>query len=386
MSGWPGLQWWGVARLDMATSTHPVPRRIFISYRRQDAAAPADWLFDLLSEYFGTDQVVNDIDSIEIGADSSGQLAAIVESSGVILAVIGKRWLTVRDQNARRRLDDPSDYVRVAIETALERGVRVIPILVDGAQMPPAEALPTSLAPLAHRDALELRSTHLDADIGRLMEALGRTHPALAQPSLNSEPISQYKTRYPGPQQWESSQPIVYDDLIRRFFAEEVQPGRLLFNPPEQMRLGETERVEVRLTRTLELDDELRKDLRGHGEPQLEEIDTAPLMAVKLKGDGFLVTAYSDEEQSVFRDRPTTWEFDIRAKERGQQRLILGVSLRVPAPGQPTEHRSIPVREVTIDVQVGKAALVGHFVSVNWRWLVGTAIAVAAVVVAAVFH
>ncbi len=179
---------------------------------------------------------------------------------------------------------------------------------------------------------------------------------------------------------------VGYDDLVRSAFAELVQPGRLLFNPPDRMQLGQTERVEVRLTRTLKRDKELLEHLRGHGEPQLEEIPTAPLMAVTLKGDGFQITAYSDEEQSVSQDDLTTWEFDIRALRRGHQRLVLSVSLRIPVPGQPSEHKSIPVREAMIDVQVGPAALVGHFVVGNWQWFIGTAIAIAAVVAAVLFH
>jgi ParB-like chromosome segregation protein Spo0J len=178
--------------------------------------------------------------------------------------------------------------------------------------------------------------------------------------------------------------PVVYDDLVRSAFAELVRPGRLLFNPPGRMQLGHTERVEVRLARTLKLDKELLERLRGQGEPQLEEILTAPLMAVTLEGDGFKIKAYSDEEQSVTQDEITTWEFDIRALQRGQQRLVLCVSLRIPVPGQPSEHKSIPVREAVIDVQVRAPALVGHFVSDNWQWFIGTAIAIAAVVVAVV--
>jgi uncharacterized caspase-like protein len=180
--------------------------------------------------------------------------------------------------------------------------------------------------------------------------------------------------------------PDTYDDLVRSAFAELVKPGRLLFNPPDRMKLGQTERVEVRLARTLELDAELRENLRGHGEPQLEEIPTAPLMAVTLDGDGFRIKAYSDEEQAVTQDGITTWEFDIRATERGQQRLVMCVSLRIPVPGQPLERKSIPVREATIDVQVGVPALVGHFVSSYWQWFIGTAIAIAAVVVAVLVH
>jgi hypothetical protein len=180
------------------------------------------------------------------------------------------------------------------------------------------------------------------------------------------------------------SQPV-YDDLVRSAFAELVQPGRLLFNPPDRMQLGQTERVEVRLTRTLKLDAELLRDLRGHGEPQVEEIPTAPLMAVTLKGDGFRITAYSDEEQSITQDGITTWEFDIQAHKRGQQRLVMCVSLRIPVPGQPLEHKSIPVREAVIDVQVGVPAVM-QFVAGNWQWFIGTAIAIAAVVVAVLLH
>ena len=118
----------------------------------------------------------------------------------------------------------------------------------------------------------------------------------------------------------------------------------------------------------------------------MEEIPTAPLMAVTLKGDGFRITSYSDEEQGVAQDGITTWEFDIRALQRGQQRLIMCVSLRIPVPSQPSERRSIPVREATIDVQVGAPTLVGHFIAGNWQWFIGTAIAIAAVVVAVLYH
>ena len=179
---------------------------------------------------------------------------------------------------------------------------------------------------------------------------------------------------------------IDYDDLVDREFDERRQPGRLLFNPPDRMQLGHTERVEVRLTRTLKLDAELLRHLHGHGEPQLEEIPTTPLMAVTLKGDGFQITSYSDEEQRVSENQITTWEFDIRALKQGPQLLVMSVSLRIPVPGQTSERKSIPVREVTVDVQVGALALVGHFLASNWRWCFTTAIAVAALLTAVLYH
>lgn len=174
-----------------------------------------------------------------------------------------------------------------------------------------------------------------------------------------------------------------HGERVRRALGK---PGRLLFNPPDHMQLSATARVEVRLTRALDLDDDLLADLRGPGTPHLEQVLTAPLMAVTLRGDGFSITPYSDEEQSVSADRATTWEYDITARKRGQQRLVISVSLRIPARGEPAERRSIPVREAVIDVQVRAPELMRQFFAANWRWAIGTMIAAAAVVVAVIFH
>ena len=224
-----------------------------------------------------------------------------------------------------------------------------------------------------------------EREAGQLAEEEARRQAAQALARARRERAEAAK-----PQSIASAQPpaspVVYDDVVRKAFADLVKPGRLLFNPPDRMQLGQTVRVEVRLTRTLELDAELLEHLRGPGKPQLEEIPTAPLMAVTLKGDGFQITAYSDEEQSVTQGGITTWEFDIRALKHGSQRLVMCVSLRIPVPGQPLEHKSIPVREAMIDVQVGAPALVAQFVSSNWQWFIGTAIAIAAVLVAVLYH
>jgi hypothetical protein len=247
------------------------------------------------------------------------------------------------------------------------------------------------------RDAIELIHRMVDSgvierpEIGdQVKEAIGWLQQATARVVPDAEPQQKIDSaRWQGTESVQGrppSQPVDYDELVRSAFAELVQPGRLLFNPPDRMELGQTARVEVRLTRTLELDVQLLEHLRGSGKPQVEEISTAPLMAVTLQGDGFDIRAYSDEEQRVTPDEITTWEFDIRALKRGQQRLILCVSLRIPVPGHPLEHKSIPVREVTIEVQVGTVVLVANFVSANWQWFIGTAIAIGAVIVAILFH
>ena len=145
---------------------------VFISYRREDTAYSAGWLFDRLSARLGPDRVFKDVDSIELGENFVDVIMAAVGSCDVLLALIGDRWLTVTDAGGNRRLDDPGDFVRLEIEAALSRDVRVIPILVDGATMPRADQLPTSLAKLVRFHGLELSPSRFTADTNRLLEAL----------------------------------------------------------------------------------------------------------------------------------------------------------------------------------------------------------------------
>ena len=146
-----------------------------MSYRREDTAYPAGWLYDRLAGHFARSQVFKDIDSIELGDDFADVITTAVGSCDVLLALIGGRWLTVAGQDGRRRLDNPDDFVRLEIEAALARDVRVIPILVEGARMPRADELPASLSKLARRQALELSPSRFDVDTGRLLRVLERT-------------------------------------------------------------------------------------------------------------------------------------------------------------------------------------------------------------------
>jgi hypothetical protein len=95
--------------------------RIFISYRRDDSAYPAGWLFDRLTEKFGAGQVFKDVDSIKPGEDFGQVIDEAVGSCDVLLAVIGRRWLEATDENGVRRLDKPGDLVRLEIEAAPHR-------------------------------------------------------------------------------------------------------------------------------------------------------------------------------------------------------------------------------------------------------------------------
>ena len=128
----------------MDASTGQAPGRIFISYRREETAYPAGWLYDRLADRFGAGQVFKDVDSIRLGDDFVEVITRAVGSCDELLALIGDQWLTVSDERGRRRLEDPDDFVLLEIEAALTRQVRVIPILIDGARMPHAEDLPDS--------------------------------------------------------------------------------------------------------------------------------------------------------------------------------------------------------------------------------------------------
>ena len=145
---------------------------IFISYRRGETAAYAGWLEDTLSQHFGQQKVFRDVDSIEPGLNFAEVIERAVDSCEVLIAVIGENWLTVVDKNDRPRLQNPHDYVRIEIATALKRNIRVIPLLVQGATMPDADELPEDLAPLAQRNAVEARDITWKDDVRRVVATL----------------------------------------------------------------------------------------------------------------------------------------------------------------------------------------------------------------------
>ena len=158
--------------------------RVFINYRRDESAGYAGRIADSFEEYFGEDKVFRDIDSLEPGLDFSEAIERTLESSEVLIAVIGKNWLTATDAAGQRRLENPDDFVRVEIATALKRNIRVIPVLVQGASMPGTDELPEDLAPLTRRNAFELHDSSWGDDIRRLITVIERVikGPSVATP------------------------------------------------------------------------------------------------------------------------------------------------------------------------------------------------------------
>lgn len=142
---------------------------IFISYRRSDSADITGRIYDRLVDDFGEALIFKDVDSIPLGVDFKDYLDKKVGECRVLLAVIGDRWTNATDAAGRRRLDDPDDFVRIEIESALERDIPVIPLLVRGAQMPAEDSLPPSLQKLIYRNGIPIRP---DPDFHRDMDRL----------------------------------------------------------------------------------------------------------------------------------------------------------------------------------------------------------------------
>jgi len=146
--------------------------KIFINYRRGDDPGHTGRLFDRLQDVFEPGQLFLDVDNIAPGLDFVRVLNERVAECDVVLAVIGKSWIDARDTTGARRLDDPDDFVRIEIVSALNQDKRVIPVLVGEAQMPRADELPDALRPLARRNAVRLTHERFRADVQGLVKAL----------------------------------------------------------------------------------------------------------------------------------------------------------------------------------------------------------------------
>jgi len=145
--------------------------RIFINYRHEDTRGDARSLFERLNNNFPR-QVFMDVSKLEPGEDFVEAIEREVSSCHALIVLIGKQWLTLIAEDGRRRLDDPADFVRLEIATALKRKTLVIPALVGGASMPTLDSLPEDLQPLTRRQALHITDQDWDHDVGRLIQVL----------------------------------------------------------------------------------------------------------------------------------------------------------------------------------------------------------------------
>jgi hypothetical protein len=155
-------------------SRRSTPARIFVSYRRDDSGGWVQGLHDRLAEHFGDHVVFMDLNDISPGSDFVATLNRSLKETRVVLVVIGKRWGEVRDSNGQRRLDDPADWVRLEVQKAISGGKRVIPVLVDGAEMPDAGVLPEDIQTLGRYQAVKLYPDQFNSGMQMLIKAIER--------------------------------------------------------------------------------------------------------------------------------------------------------------------------------------------------------------------
>lgn len=164
-------------------------RSIFISYRRSDSEGEAGRLFDDLTATFSSRAVFMDVSAIEPGRDFRKAIDESVATCSVLLALIGQQWLECSDPAGHRRLEDPNDYVRIELASALQRDIPVIPVLVRAARMPAVDQLPQDLKGLAYRNAVELTHARWKSDVQLLIQAL-RPHLVPAEGNVANQPAA----------------------------------------------------------------------------------------------------------------------------------------------------------------------------------------------------
>ena len=145
---------------------------VFLSYRRNDSSGYTLAVYQKLKGQLGVDKVFMDMDDIPHGVDFSEHLDKVLSNASTVLVMIGDSWLNATNASGRR-LDNPGDFVRMEIATALERDIRVIPVLLNGAEMPTAQELPKVLQGLSRRNAIRIYDDQFEASIERLVESIG---------------------------------------------------------------------------------------------------------------------------------------------------------------------------------------------------------------------
>lgn len=168
--------------------------QIFLSYRRSDSAYVAATLSDKLQQHFGSNSVFFDVDTIPLGVDFREYIGNAVGQCDVLVAIIGEQWVRAVDEKGNRRIDNPSDYVRIEIESALKRNIPVIPVLVDEVGMPSADDLPPSIQSIVYRNATELRAgrdlrQHIELLIEGLESLFNLKNPPEGKAISEKEPV-----------------------------------------------------------------------------------------------------------------------------------------------------------------------------------------------------
>lgn len=147
-------------------------RRIFLSYRIKDSVHATAAISGLLAAHYGPGNVFRDRDSLPLGAVYPRRIRRELERADVVLAVIGPTWLTIRNRNGERCLDDERDWVRTELRMAFERDIQVVPVLLDDTPLPDRSLLPGDIALLSLSMYWQVRHRTFESDVRGLIENL----------------------------------------------------------------------------------------------------------------------------------------------------------------------------------------------------------------------
>jgi pterin-4a-carbinolamine dehydratase len=266
---------------------------IFISYRRVDSGPFVRALADPLRQAFGTKSVFVDHDALQTGDEWPIRIKNAVEAAALCLVVIGPGWMRSADEFSRRRIDLDTDWVRQEIELAIAKGLRLIPLLVGGAALPPREGLPAGVRPLLDHQAYEVRDGYWEQDVAMLLvrlEDLGCRRTAT-------------KVQYPKPHVW----PKELSEAELNEALESLSHWSLVVSPlPGQEPKTRTELVRTFQFKTFEdvLEFMVRAapyiaDMNHH--PRWENIYASLVVALTTWDIGFRPSRF-DIELAVFLD------------------------------------------------------------------------------------
>ena len=157
---------------------------IFISYRRGGTRADTGRLYDRLSAHFGDDSVFMDINDIAPGENFTERLETTLASCDVMLVMISSHWIEACSEDGKPRLGSAGDFVTLEVQQALNRDIHLIPILVDGAEMPAAQQLPAELSALAQHQAMDISDQRFHQDVDTLIAAIEHYYPPVVRKSF----------------------------------------------------------------------------------------------------------------------------------------------------------------------------------------------------------
>lgn len=213
---------------------------IFVSYRRSDSQDVTGRIYDRLAVKYSKKQVFKDVDSIPLGVSFPMYLKQMLGKAGMALVIIGPTWLNVKDEKGQRRLDDPNDFVRLEVETALRTGMPVIPVLVSNAQMPQASDLPGSMQKLMARNGIAVRpDPDFNKDIIRLLTGIEHLEKLIARAGKRVKDSDAKDNNEEESEQQSKSDEEIADSVQEQVRGDGIVPA---FPAPDQARSGRRSR------------------------------------------------------------------------------------------------------------------------------------------------